>query len=114
MQKCSVNTRTGTDKNGKPWYGVVIIIQDFETELQFVDKIHYQYLKSLEAPDNSVSVKTNQNIMLDFSIATNNQIKAVLFLFENVPDTSENLNLHKELNRIYVALENEAIERGLI
>lgn len=52
--------------------------------------------------------------MLDFSIATNDQIIAVMFLFANVPDTSETLNLHKELNRIYVALENEAMDRGLI
>lgn len=52
--------------------------------------------------------------MLDFSLATNSQIIAVLFLFSNVPDTSDTLELHKELTRIFVALENEAIDRGLI
>lgn len=51
--------------------------------------------------------------MLDFSIATNNQLIALLFLFSNAPDTPHAETLEKELTRIFVALENELMERGL-
>lgn len=47
MHKAKIDLREGIDKNGKNWYGVVITIADFETELSFIDRIHYMYLKNL-------------------------------------------------------------------
>lgn len=60
----TINLSTGIDKNGKPWYSVEVTVYDFTTERQFIDKIHYNYLKPFAniAPDkNKVDVSVNNN-----------------------------------------------------
>lgn len=39
--------KTGEGK--RTWYGYVVHVGDYSGELVFIDKIHYLYLKSLEA-----------------------------------------------------------------
>jgi len=57
MNKPTIHTMTGTDKNGKPWYAVELTVGDFTSERQFIDLIHYKYLHDLEKAQISVKAQ---------------------------------------------------------
>lgn len=62
--------------------------------------------------------------MIDFSTATDLQVKtlyAVLSFFKNIiendllsPDLYDNPDFPREINRLFMAVENLSIDRGLI
>lgn len=57
MNKATIHTMTGTDKNGKPWYAVELTVGDFTSERQFIDLIHYKYLRELEKTQVSIKAQ---------------------------------------------------------
>lgn len=57
MNKPTIHTMTGTDKNGKPWYAVELTVGDFTSERQFIDLIHYKYLRELEKTQVSIKAQ---------------------------------------------------------
>lgn len=51
MEKLALNLKTGEGK--RTWYAYTVEYGDWSSDLQFIDKVHYEYLKSLQAQESN-------------------------------------------------------------